>query len=97
MKGKGKNDNLKRLTPKQKDCLAVEFAYFMIDNKSTMRKTAKRFNVSKSTVHKYLHTRLSKIDIVLYERVIELIKWNSEEKHKRGGEAKRMLCLMNRK
>lgn len=97
MKGKSNNDTLNGLTPKQKDCLAVDFAYFMIDNKSTMRKTAKRFKVSKSTVHKYIHTRLPRIDIVLYEKVMKLIKWNSEEKHKRGGEAKRLLSLMNKK
>lgn len=30
---------------------AVELAHYIIDNKTTVRNTAKKFNISKSTVH----------------------------------------------
>jgi len=30
---------------------AVEIAYYIIDNKATVRQTAKAFGVSKSTIH----------------------------------------------
>ncbi len=30
---------------------AVELAQYIIDNKTTVRNTAKKFNISKSTVH----------------------------------------------
>lgn len=30
---------------------AIEIAYYIIENKATVRQTAKRFGVSKSTVH----------------------------------------------
>ena len=95
MKGNGSNVYLSKLTQAQKDQLAVEFAYFMIDNLSTIRKTAKRYKVSKSTVHTYIHKRLPKIDFLLYKKVVEVMKWNFDEKHKRGGEARRIQCLMS--
>ncbi len=30
---------------------AVELAHYIIDNKTTVRNTAKKYNISKSTVH----------------------------------------------
>ena len=30
---------------------AIELAHYIIENKSTVRDTAKKFNISKSTVH----------------------------------------------
>ena len=37
---------------------AVETAIYMIETKATVRQTAKKFGVSKSTVHKDLTSRL---------------------------------------
>ena len=31
---------------------AVEIAYYIIENKATVRQTAKKFGMSKSTIHK---------------------------------------------
>lgn len=95
MKGCSKKNGklLKGMTNNQKNCLAIEMAYFIIDNKTTIRKTAKRFKVSKTTVHVYIHNRVSKLDIILYEQVLEIFKINSNEKHIRGGETTRLLKL----
>lgn len=79
------NQILMNMSEKQKDCLTVEIAYFMIDNNSTIRKTAKRFCVSKSTIHSYIHNRLPNLDIILYKKVLKILDKNSKEKHIRGG------------
>ena len=60
---------------------------YMIDNKSTVRDTAKRFGVSKSTVHKDVTARLKLCNNVLYDQVREILDENKSERHLRGGEA----------
>lgn len=42
---------------------------YMIEQKATVRQTAARFGISKSTVHKDITTRLQKLNTELYERV----------------------------
>ena len=37
---------------------AVEIAYYIIENQATVRQTAKKFGVSKSTIHKDVTERL---------------------------------------
>ena len=44
---------------------AVELAQYIVENNATVRKTAKIFNISKSTVHKDVHERLYKINHAL--------------------------------
>lgn len=62
-------------------------AKYYIKEKSTVRKTAKEFNMSKSNVHIYLTKRLNDLDINLYEKVKKLLNKNKEERHMRGGMA----------
>ena len=62
-------------------------AKYLIENKSTVRDTAKRFGISKSTVHKDLTDKLYKINIFLYNDVKEILQINKSERHLRGGEA----------
>lgn len=51
------------------------------DNESTVRKTAKHFGISKSSVYQYL-------TVVMPNTVsAEILKKNKEERHVRGGEA----------
>ena len=45
---------------------AVETAIYMIETKATVRQTAKKFGVSKSTVHKDLTSRLVQVNPVSY-------------------------------
>ena len=40
---------------------ATQLAYYIIEHKATVRQTAKVFNVSKSTAHKDVTTRLMEI------------------------------------
>lgn len=41
---------------------ATQLAYYIIEHKATVRQTAKVFNVSKSTAHKDVTTRLMEIN-----------------------------------
>lgn len=65
----------------------LEEASFMIDTKKTIREIAKVFNVSKSTVHKDLHERLIEIDSDLYLKIDNILKFHTDVRHIRGGEA----------
>jgi len=64
---------------------AVEIANFMIHSNATVRETAKKFGISKSTVHKDLSQRLEKINLDLFTSVREILDENKAERHIRGG------------
>ena len=68
---------------------AVAIANYIIDHNATVRQTAKKFGISKSTVHKDITTRLKKLNTVLYESVQEVLRTNKQERHIRGGMATR--------
>lgn len=63
----------------------VEIANYIIENNSTVRTAAKKFNVSKSTVHKDVHERLLKINRDLYRKCSKVLEKNKAERHIRGG------------
>lgn len=62
-------------------------AVYALENFATVRKTAEKFGVSKSTVHKDLSQKLYYIDRSLYNKVRKLLDNNLETRHLRGGEA----------
>jgi putative DeoR family transcriptional regulator (stage III sporulation protein D) len=64
---------------------AVTLAHYIIDSKDTVRGTAKKFGISKSTVHKDLSQRLEKINSELFKQVREILDENKAERHIRGG------------
>ena len=68
---------------------AITLGEYIIENKATVRKTASRFNISKSTVHKDVAQRLKNLDPELYLEVREVLRINKEERHIRGGLATR--------
>lgn len=68
---------------------AVEIGRYIIDSKTTVRKAASKFGVSKSTVHKDLTERLPQIDHHLAGEVREVLEVNKSERHIRGGLATR--------
>ena len=68
---------------------AVKTAEYIIETKATVRQTARKFGVSKSTVHKDVSERLKKINPKLYRQVKELMDTNKQERHIRGGLATR--------
>ena len=65
----------------------LELAQYLISNKSTVRETAKRYGISKSTVHKDLAERLPNINAALAAEAKEILDFNKAERHIRGGEA----------
>ena len=66
-------------------------AEYTIDNRSTVRETAKVLKVGKSTVHKDLTDRLPKIDPQMASQVHGVLMANKAERHIRGGKATRLL------
>ena len=71
----------------------IEVADHIIDTKDTIRVTAKKFNISKSTIHKDLQERLSQIDIIKYNIVKEILTEHIKTRHIKGGESTRQLFL----
>ena len=68
---------------------ACELGNYIIENKSTVRATAKKFGISKSTMHKDLTERLFYTNRMLYNEVKELLEYNKSQRHIRGGIATR--------
>ena len=66
---------------------AIELARYIIDSKDTVRGAAKKFGVSKSTVHKDVSERLKKINPSLAKEVRVVLDENKAERHIRGGMA----------
>ena len=64
-------------------------ADYIIESNSTVRETAKRFGVSKSTVHKDVAERLAQINPALAQEVRKVLDVNKAERHIRGGQATR--------
>ena len=69
---------------------AIELARYIIETKDTVRSTAKKFGVSKSTVHKDVSDRLLKINPILAKEVREILDENKAERHLRGGMATKL-------
>lgn len=68
---------------------AVEIAHYIIETNATVRQTAKKFGISKSTVHKDVTDRLIQINPALAGEARKILDVNKEERHIRGGLATR--------
>ena len=68
---------------------ACELAVYIIETGATVRAAAKRFGISKSTVHKDLSKRLPQCNKPLYNQVRCVLDTNKAERHIRGGIATR--------
>ncbi len=66
---------------------AVSIANYIIDNNATVRQTAKKFGISKSTVHKDVAERLLHINPNLARQARVVLDINKSERHIRGGMA----------
>ena len=75
---------------------AILLAHYIIETKDTVRSTAKKFGISKSTVHKDGSDRLLKINPVLAKEVREILDENKAERHIRGGMATKLKYLKNK-
>ena len=68
----------------------VDIAHYIIDSKDTVRGAAKKFCISKSTVHKDITERLVKLNPLLAHEVREILNENKAERHIRGGMATKL-------
>ena len=75
---------------------AVEVAYYIIEPRATVRQAAKKFGISKSTVHKDVTERLVKINPFLAARIRVVLDVNKAERHIRGGMATKEKYLHER-
>ncbi len=66
---------------------AIELANYIIEKKTTVRAAAKKFGISKSTVHKDVTERLARVNSELADDVRIVLEENKAERHIRGGEA----------
>lgn len=75
---------------------AVEVGNYIIRSKATVRETAKKFGISKSTVHKDLTDRLKVINPTLACDVRKILEVNKAERHIRGGLATKNKYINNK-
>ena len=76
---------------------AILLAHYIIENKETVRGAAKKFGISKSTVHMDVSKRLIKINKALAEEVRNILDENKAERHIRGGMATKLKYSNERK
>ncbi|MBR3629033.1 MAG: sporulation transcriptional regulator SpoIIID [Oscillospiraceae bacterium] len=79
----------------QSEDRAVTLGIYILEHKATVRATASRFGISKSTVHKDVSERLPLIRPELAKQVHAVLVQNKQERHIRGGLAtKRKYALL---
>lgn len=62
---------------------------YIVEHGTTVRDAAKKFGISKSTVHKDITDRLTKINPALAHKARKILDINKSERHIRGGMATR--------
>ncbi len=72
---------------------ALRLAEYIVENKDTVRHTAAKFGISKSTVHKDVTDRLKQLSPALHYEVGLVLEQNKQERHMRGGEATKLKYL----
>ena len=68
---------------------ACDEAVYIIECRGTVRDAARKFGISKSTVHKYISQRLPLFNRSLYLQVKAVLEENKAQRHIRGGLATR--------
>ena len=82
--------NSSMVSKKEIEERAIRLADYIIDSKDTVRGAAKKFCISKSTVHKDVTERLTQINPTLAKEVREILDENKAERHIRGGMATKL-------
>ncbi len=67
------------------DDRVLQLAEHIITTGETVRQTANKFGISKSTVHKDVTTKLQDMNKTLFEEVRAVLDTNKSERHMRGG------------
>lgn len=76
---------------------AAMLGEYIIESKATVRSAAKKFGISKSTVHKDVSQRLKNVNPSLYKEVRQILENNKNQRHIRGGIATRNKYLLLRR
>ena len=63
---------------------------YLVEHGATVREAAKRYGISKSTVHKDMTERIGRIHPGLAADVKKTLEFNKAERHIRGGRATRI-------
>ena len=82
--------NTSMIEKKEIEERSINLAHYIIESKDTVRGAARKFSISKSTVHKDVTERLEKINPMLAKEVREILDENKAERHIRGGMATKM-------
>ncbi len=69
---------------------AVKVAQYIIETEDTVRGAAKKFGISKSSIHKDVSQRLLGINYALAMEVRKVLDKNKSERHIRGGMATKL-------
>jgi len=64
-----------------------EVSDYIIETKKTIRETAKKYKISKSTVHKDIKERLKELDLKKYNQIEIILKKHIETRHIIGGQS----------
>jgi putative DeoR family transcriptional regulator (stage III sporulation protein D) len=74
---------------------AITVAEYIVENRATVRQTARQFGISESTVHKDITERLVRINPMQAARARMVLDANKAERHIRGGIATRNKYRLN--
>ena len=66
---------------------ALEIGEYIVEEGATVRQAAKKFGISKSTVHKDVTERLEQVNASLARDARKVLDVNKSERHIRGGQA----------
>ena len=75
---------------------AIEIGQYLVKTNATVRQAAKKFGISKSTVHKDVTERLEELDYNLAMKAREVLDVNKQERHIRGGMATKQKYMHNK-
>ncbi len=64
-------------------------AIYINETKSTIRETAREFEISKSTVHKDIQEKLNELNPELYQKIKDIFNDHILTRHIKGGESTR--------
>lgn len=68
----------------------VEIAEYILTTKCTVRDAAKKFNLSKTTIHNYMTKELPKCSALLAKKVRKILDYNKMDRNVRGGMATKL-------
>ncbi|BDU92692.1 sporulation transcriptional regulator SpoIIID [Clostridium perfringens] len=86
----------KKYKSKQVEIRVLNAVNYVLDNKATIRETAKFLGVSKSTIHKDVTERILELNPQKAIEVEKVLLFNKSERHLRGARATKLKFLMLR-